>query len=156
MTTTIFRSDLSAVAGAIHMEVFGDPAPQGSKVAKGRTRTGRVILVESSQKVKPWRQAVAAAALDLDLPLLEGPVSLSVVFRFLRPKNHFGAKGLRPSAPIYMAKRPDLDKLCRSTCDGLQGALLREDSQVTAISASKRFCIGWEKPGALITVVALA
>lgn len=153
--TMTFPSE-QQVAGAIHLEVFGDPAPQGSKVARGRTSTGRVILMESSKKVKPWRQAVAAAAIDLDLPLLEGPVSVSLSFRFLRPKGHFGAKGLRPSAPTHMATRPDLDKLCRSTFDGLTGSLLREDNQVAVLAATKRYCVGWEKPGALITVMLLA
>ena len=134
------------------LEVFGEPAPQGSKRPVGRDRQGRTVLVESSRKVRPWRLAVSTAALDLGQPLIEAPVELQIVFRFLRPKGHFGRRGLLPSAPRVMAKRPDLDKLCRSTLDGLQGALLREDSQVCRLACEKRYCLPEEKPGATIVV----
>ena len=134
------------------LEVFGEPAPQGSKRPVGCDRQGRTVLVESSRKVKPWRLAVSTAAIELQQPLIEAPVELQIVFRFLRPKGHFGRRGLLPSAPLFMAKRPDLDKLERSTLDGLQGALLREDSQVCRLIGEKRYCEADEKPGATITI----
>lgn len=140
----------------ITFNVLGIPAPQGSKRPLGMSKTGRVLMIESSAKVKPWRMAVSAAAADLDLPLIAGPVAISLDFRFLRPRGHYTTKGaLRASAPLTMAKRPDLDKLVRSTFDGLQNALLREDSQVVQLNAAKRFCYSEEKPGALISVVTL-
>lgn len=143
------------MANPITFDVIGLPAPQGSKKPVGRTRTGRTNLVESSAKVRPWRQDVAAAAMATAEPLITGPVALTVTFRFHRPKGHYGARGLRPSAPVHMQTRPDLDKLLRSTCDALTGPLLREDSQVCQITAHKRFCVGDERPGALITVIPL-
>jgi crossover junction endodeoxyribonuclease RusA len=117
-------------------------------------------MVESSKRVKPWRSDVMAAAVAAyDGPLVEGAVSVSVVFLFARPKGHFGAKGLRPSAPAHLTSQGagDLDKLCRSTLDGLSasagGTLLRDDSQVVSLNASKRYCVGEERPGALISVI---
>ncbi len=120
-------------------------------------------MVESSKKVKPWRSDVVVAALAAyDGPLVEGAVSVSVVFLFPRPKGHYGKKGLRPSAPQHLTSHAagDLDKLCRSTLDGLSagagGTLLRDDSQVVSLAASKRYCVGEERPGAIVTVMLLS
>ena len=45
--------------------VRGDPAPQGSKKFVGMAG-GRGLMVESSKRVKPWRQDVVAAAREAD------------------------------------------------------------------------------------------
>ena len=54
--------------------VAGFPAPQGSKNAY--RRGNKVVLVESSKKVKPWRAAVAQAATIAYLRTepIDGPV----------------------------------------------------------------------------------
>ena len=46
-----------------------------------------------------------------------------------------------------MVQRPDLDKLIRSTLDGLTGAVFVDDSQVVAVHASKRRAEAWEITG---------
>jgi crossover junction endodeoxyribonuclease RusA len=142
----------------IDIRVYGLPAAQGSK-----RHLGRGVMVESSKRVKPWRSDVVAAALAAyDGPLIEGAVSVSVVFLFARPKGHFGKRGLLPSAPLHLTSQGagDLDKLCRSTLDGLSaaagGSLLRDDSQVVTLTANKRYCVGEERPGALICVMPCA
>ena len=48
----------------IEFVVHGMPAPQGSKKFVGLSKSGRGLLVESSKKVKPWRQDVVAAAIE--------------------------------------------------------------------------------------------
>ena len=53
--------------------VPGVPAPQGSKLAVTRGR--KVVLIEMSKRVKPWRQAVATVA-SLHPPLPAGPLPL--------------------------------------------------------------------------------
>jgi len=82
---------------------------------------------------------------------------LSVVFRFQRPKSHFNKSGLRSSAPPHCmsASNGDLDKLLRSTNDALTGTLFDDDRQVVSIDATKRYCIGNEPQGAIITLTAL-
>lgn len=129
------------------------PAPQGSK-----RHVGHGVLIESSPQVKPWRQAVSAAALDARRQtglqsLLDGPCTLSVVFRFPRPKGHYGKSGLRPSAPLWKATKPDLDKCLRSTADALSQVLIRDDSQIVALSAAKRWVAEDETPGCTITLI---
>ena len=124
------------------------PAPHGSKrhVGKGR-------MVESSARVKPWREAVRSEAIATGLAISAEPIYLHLLFRFRRPQGHRNAKGeLKPSAPQTPTTRPDLDKLCRSTLDGLTGALFHDDSQVAFLVASKEYALANELEGCQIEI----
>ena len=128
-----------------------EPAPQGSKRHVGNGR-----MVEASAKVKPWRFAVSQAALDTGEPITDRPVMVQITFMFNRPKSHYNSKGqLKPTAPLYKQTKPDLDKLCRSTLDGLTNVLLKDDSQVVNLICCKIYAEEGELPGALITINAL-
>lgn len=139
----------------VHIAVSGiDPAPQGSKRHVGHGR-----MVEASKRCKPWRHAVAASAQqqmrDQKRELLTGACSVSVVFRFKRPKSHFTTNGqLKAAAPKHcVVKRNDIDKCCRSTLDGLvDGGLLADDSLVIELVAWKGFCAAGEQPGVLMRI----
>ncbi len=121
--------------------VFGTPAPQGSK-----RHVGNGVMVESSAKVKPWREAVKHAALDV-IDSVMGPaavdaVLVDVTFTLQRPKGHYRTGRnlalLRDAAPAYPAGKPDLDKLLRSTLDALGDAgVWRDDAQVVAVTTRK-------------------
>ena len=139
----------------IHIAVNDiEPAPQGSKRHVGGGR-----LIEASKRVKPWRQAVAASAQqqmkDQECELLTGACCVSVIFRFRRPKAHFTTNGqLKAAAPEhYVVKKNDIDKVCRSTLDALTDTVFTDDCLVVSLHAEKRYCIGSEPPGALITVI---
>ena len=119
---------------AITITVHGLPAPQGSK-----RHVGRGIMVESSKKVAPWRQDVKHAALAIvealpDWTVLDGPLAVSMVFTFDRPKGHYrtgrNAHLLREAAPTRPAGMPDLSKLARSTEDALTGVVWKDDARV--------------------------
>jgi crossover junction endodeoxyribonuclease RusA len=135
----------------IHIDVLGLPAPQGSK-----RHVGRGILVESSTKVGPWREAVVAAATNQGHAnrMLEGPVTVDVSFYFPRPKGHYRADGsLKESAPFTHSTKPDIDKVLRSTLDALvQAAVIADDSRVQAVEARKLYATSDRAPGALIFV----
>lgn len=139
----------------IHIAVNDlEPAPQGSKRHVGGGR-----LIEASKRVKPWRQAVAASARqqmrDQKCDLITRACSVSVEFRFKRPKSHFATNGqLKAAAPKHcIVKRNDIDKCCRSTLDALSETVFADDCLVVRLEADKRYCFGSEPPGALITVV---
>lgn len=125
--------------------VAGVPAPQGSKNAY--RRGGRVVLVESSKKVKPWRAAVAQAATIAYLRTepIDGPVAVEIDFHLPRPKS-------LPKRVIWMVKKPDLDKLVRSTLDALSGIAYIDDNRVTRIVADKHYAASPEDAGATITI----
>lgn len=105
--------------------VHGIPGPQGSKTYKGhRTNkaTGKSVpvLAESSKKVKPWREAVEAAArarllLIPDWVTLDGPLVAEM---------HFTLPALKrmPKDRVAHTVYPDLSKLLRSTEDALTTA----------------------------------
>ena len=132
------------------IRVFGHPAPQGSK-----RHVGNGVLIESSARVKPWRQDVRAAALEADAHF-DGPVSLTVGFLLRRPASHYrtgrNAHRLRDAAPPYPGKKPDIDKLLRSTLDGLgESGIWRDDAQVVRVRAEKLYA-DHEPVGAHITI----
>ena len=131
--------------------VPGRPAPQGSKSAKGRTRTGRVILVESSKSLKPWRETVRMHAIARHgvNPIDSGPVAMRIEFVMPRPQRT--PKTITPPA----VKRPDGDKLERAIFDALTGVMYRDDSQIVSCLWSKRIAEVDEQPGVAIRVDAL-
>ena len=141
--------EASPAARGVTFRVEGmTPAPQGSK-----RHVGNGVMLESCKRVKPWRLLVAEAAVRAGVPLLRGPVSMSVVFLFARPMGHFRRDGsLKPSAPIHHAVKPDGSKLIRSTEDALSKLLFEDDSRIVAGTWHKRYCVEGERPGAVITV----
>lgn len=120
--------------------VYGVAQPAGSKTP-GRTKDGRLFVRDSAKKGAPWRRQVAQAAGEAmnGSGVLDGPLFLSVVFEVLRPKGHYGARGLRPSAPAYPAVRPDVTKLLRAVEDACTGVVWRDDAQVIEQHAMKRY-----------------
>ena len=128
------------------------PAPQGSKRHVGNGR-----MIESSKQVKPWRYLVQQAAIATQHPTITGPVSLSCVFLFPRPKSHYTSKGvIKPSAPTFHSVKPDGSKCLRSTEDALvDSGLLQDDARIAISSFTKRYTTPSEHPGAIITIIPL-
>ena len=152
--------------------VHGRPAPQGSKRYAGHRRnaaSGRIsaVLVEQSKRVKPWRALVTAATRDtigdtrtLPFPPLDGPLEaeivFTIVFTVLKP----------PSAPKRKQTWPitrhsgDVDKLIRSTFDGIADAgAVVDDSRIIRVTATKAFPgehpEALDYPGAIIRLYTL-
>lgn len=123
----------------IAFTVQGRAAPQGSKRALGRG-----VMVESSKRVKPWREDVRmVAGLAMTGDPWGGPIALEVAFDFRRPASHFLTDGITLSSigrrALYPGRRGDGDKLLRAVMDALTGIVFHDDDQVTAIYATK----GW-------------
>lgn len=118
---------LPGIETRVVIVAYGRPAPQGSK-----RHVGNGVMVESSKAVRPWREAVKAAALDSradGLPaaglLLDGPLAVRMVFTLPKPT----------SAPkrqrTWPCRIPDLSKLCRATEDALTDVgVWRDDARV--------------------------
>lgn len=111
--------------------VYGMPGPQGSKSYVGQSKSGRGLMIESSRKVKPWRQDVKAAARDWiqahggQWAPMDGPILARMVFTLPKPAS---APKRRRSWPC---RKPDLSKLLRSTEDALTDAgLIRDDARI--------------------------
>lgn len=130
--------------------VPGAAAPQGSKRAFKLRGSGRVVLVESSAKVKPYRATVALSARQAwNRPPTGKAVYVRVAFTFVRPKSHRTGKGaIRSGAPDFPGK-PDIDKLCRAVLDALTGVVYVDDAQVVWLEATKHYA---ETPGTVIEI----
>ena len=142
----------------ITIRVVGIPGPQGSK-----TMTKYGAMMESSKKVKPWRNNVEKAALETyDSGAINFPVKVDIEFMFPRPISHYRtgqfAHLLKDSAPRHCISRinGDIDKVARCTLDGLSvsagGSVLEDDSLVVELNTKKRYVNKNELPGAYIAI----
>jgi hypothetical protein len=109
------------------IEVSGEPAPKGSRTV-GRRKNGTIYTRPANPKEKGWQAAVKAACADLKP--LDGPYDVEVKFRFQSPQK-----------PKYKyPSRTDIDKLCRSTLDGIvAGGIITDDRHITRLTAQKEY-----------------
>lgn len=115
----------------VEFVVCGTPGAQGSKRHVGGGR-----MVESSASVQPWRDAVRSEAQKLlgDRPPLAGPLAVTLVFTVRKPAS--APKRVR----AWPTKKPDIDKITRSTLDALtQAGAWQDDSQVVDLYVRKRY-----------------
>lgn len=128
----------------VEFTVLGEPQPQGSKTIVQR-KGKRPVVREDNPLTAPWRTTIAAAAQKAmdGGELLAGPLRLRAVFVFARPKGHFGTgrnEGrLKPSAPLFVRTRPDVDKLLRAVGDAITGFVCRDDAQFVEVRAEKHY-----------------
>jgi Holliday junction resolvase RusA-like endonuclease len=125
--------------------VPGVPKPQGSKTA--RVHNGKAVMFEAVKGAKEWRGVVvehAWAAIQEQgwtVPEKETPVTLSLIFQFVRPAS---SKRDQPTV------KPDCDKLVRNIGDSLTASgAIKDDSQITTIHATKVY---GDQPGCSIEV----
>lgn len=142
----------SDISTNVSFRVYGVPAPQGSKTAF--VRGGRAVVVDGSsttgrQKLSSWRAEVAREAQnEANTEPFQGPVSVTIRFYMPRPKS-------APKSRLYPDRKPDVDKLVRSTLDALSGVIYRDDAQIVRLNAVKLYADVEDPPGANITVAAI-
>lgn len=149
------RADVLAAVPDVEFVVYGIPAPQGSKSFKG-LRAGKALMVESSKKVKPWRAAVKAAAVEVtgSLPgweVLDGPLVAAMVFTLPKPVS---APKRRRTWPM---RYPDVSKLLRATEDAMSGVVWADDARVVEYRRLAKVYPGegrdaLDAPGAVVRV----
>lgn len=141
----------------LRFTVVGTPAPQGSK-----RHVGNGVMVESSAKVKPWREAVKTAAIEAmdadEWPIRQGdPTWVDVTFLFARPQSHYRtgrhAHLLRDNAPAQHINRPDIEKLTRSTYDAFtEAGIWDDDCRAYRSDNTKAWAGPGQRAGAVITI----
>ena len=132
----------------ISFTVSGDPIAQPRH--KISTRGGFAkAYIPKDHPIHAYKEAIqlaARVAMAGQAPV-EGPVLVTVLFRFGRPKSH--TKAAR--ADCNHKQKPDLDNLCKAVFDALNGICWADDSQVCQIRASK----AWRTEGQTIAVIDL-
>lgn len=126
----------------VSFRVFGLPQTQGS--ARAFVHNGRAHITSTNKNLGDWRRLIADCA-QPHAHLFDGPVDVTLLFYLPRPKS-LGKKVALP------AKRPDVDKLERAAFDALTGIMWGDDSQVTDVTARKRYASEENPPGVHITI----
>jgi len=143
---------MEGAKNTIEIEVIGAPVPQGSLV--GNPRFGG-LRYSNDALLKEWRSKVIIALADAAPEDWDqnAPLYVTAYFKFIRPKSHYGVKGLRPSAPEHKATKPDLDKLVRGIGDSIeQAGIARNDSQIIRWTVSKMWAGEQGPPGVRILI----
>ena len=145
----------------VRFSVPGIPVPKGSfRVLPFKKKTGQLgVKFIPFPRLIEWQAAIRFEASRLYAPNLPwtGPVNIRISFRFPRPKSHFismepGVVGLKGDCPMFVTRRPDLDKLIRSVLDAITGVLIKDDSQVVSLQAVKKYANINGRPGVTVSV----
>lgn len=130
----------------------------GIPVAKGRARVstrGGVVRSFTPQKTVAFESRVALAAEQAmaGMDPLEGPVALRLTIELpiaqswsLKKKNGAINGSVKPTS------RPDIDNYIKAIADGGNGIVWKDDSQITDLSAVKRYGM---QPGVTAEVTSL-
>jgi Holliday junction resolvase RusA-like endonuclease len=136
-------------------EFYAEGDPKGQPRPRAFAFHGKARMYDPAT-AEGWKASVAAAARNHGLHGVQTKCAVTVrmAFYFRRPKGHFGAKGLKPSAPLEHTQKPDVDNLQKAVLDALtQVGAWEDDSQVVAITASKGWSLGaMLPPGCSITI----
>ena len=138
--------------------VPGHPISKGSMRAFKLPNGAVISTASNASSLKPWEatiRSIAAKEISGFLPP-ENAIRIELSFYLQRPKGHFKKSGeVSEKAPRFPAKKPDVDKLCRSVLDALTGIAYHDDAQVTKLEAVKLFAVG-TGPGVHVTVEELS
>jgi Holliday junction resolvase RusA-like endonuclease len=149
--------EMSTLAFTITGEPKGQPRPRAFARKMGSVHVARFY---DSDVADEWKRAVQIVVLDASIvhkwPLTLGPVAISMCFSLPRPKSHFGAKGLKASAPVHHSGKPDADNLAKLVMDQItkSGRVWRDDSQVVSLSVGKLWASGNESGCSVLIALA--
>lgn len=125
----------------LDVHVFGLPVPQARPRAF-KTPTGQIRLYDPAD-CKDWKRTVLAQVLERKPAApVDGPLRMDLVFDLPRPKS-------APKRVQHPTSRPDLDNLLKAIKDALRGVVYRDDSQIVALTATKKY---GQAPGVSIRV----
>ena len=121
----------------------------GDPVGKQRPRMVNGHMY-TPQRTKDYQSKVAWAWKQAGGSKLEGPVLMRIVWHYPIPKRTNKAnRAAMLKAEIMPTTRPDLDNVCKSIMDGLNGVAYDDDSQIVSLTAIKRYA---EDPGVFVEV----
>ena len=139
---------MSTLTFQVTGEPKGQPRPRAFARKMGSIHVARFY---DSDVADVWKRAVQIALLEMATQtrweLTLGPVAVELRFAMPRPKSHFGAKGLKPSAPVHHVGKPDADNTCKLILDQItrSGCVWRDDSQVVSLTVHKFWAVANEQ-----------
>jgi Holliday junction resolvase RusA-like endonuclease len=141
--------EMSTLAFTVYGDPKGQPRPRAFARKIGAIHVARFY---DSDVADTWKRQVMlaimqAAEVGNGWHFTSEAVSVSMNFAMPRPKSHSGAKGLKPSAPVAHAGKPDVDNLAKLILDQItrSGNVWRDDSQVVSLTVHKFWAVGAEQ-----------
>jgi Holliday junction resolvase RusA-like endonuclease len=119
----------------VAFQVLGEPSPQaGMRPVPIRDKAGNVRgtrqVTTGGVNLASWRSEVSAAskaAAEAQGGMLDGPLKLTVIFRFQMPTSR--PRWAKEQGFLIRVASPDLDKLVRAAGDAMKvGGLIRDDA----------------------------
>jgi len=139
---------MSTLAFRVAGEPKGQPRPRAFARKMGAIHVARFYDSDVADTWK-WlvKVAIIEAAIRQKWAFTESPVAVELRFAMPRPKSHFGAKGLKPSAPMHHSGKPDADNLAKLVMDQITKSekVWRDDSQVASLIVHKFYAAGNEQ-----------
>ena len=142
----------------ITFTILGDPKAQQRHRTYTRGRGGKLLPFALQVDPSKTDKADVLAQIVQHRPESpwSGPVQLVVEWVFARPKSHFRtgkhAGELRPDAPIFCDKRPDIDNLEKMLLDAMNGVFFLDDGQIAGVVATKTYSELPERPRTEVTL----
>lgn len=120
----------------IHFEIPGHPTALKRARIGRRGAFARMFDPKENREAKDTLAVFAVRAMNGRAPL-EGPLTLTATFYFVRPKSKTRK---RPPDPFpYPSGKPDTDNLIKLISDGMNGIVYRDDAQIVTVLAGKRW-----------------
>lgn len=124
--------------------------PKGQPRPKAFSR-GKHAGVYDPGTANEWKASIAEAFKEYHGLSYNQPLRVLIELFIPRPKNHFGVKGVKPTAPRWHTGKPDLDNAAKAILDAMTDfQFWKDDSVVFALEICKEWTDG--KPGAYVKV----
>lgn len=125
----------------IAVVIYTEPIPQPRQRHSVNRRSGFVRnYTPAKHPVNAMKKRIRdAVASVIDAPWL-GPVAITVIFQFPRPKNRIWKT--KPMPEYRHVCKPDIDNLAKAVMDALTGVLFADDGQIFSAILEKNVSPG--------------
>ena len=105
-----------------------------------RVRHGRNVYAVHTKEMKEAKKIVEEQK-PVGPAVAGKAIRVHASLHFKRPKSHFKKSGdLKPNAPKFILKRPDIDNCLKFILDSLQPAVIVDDKLVVEAKVVKYWC----------------
>lgn len=127
----------------IEFTIYGKPVPKGRPRF---ARRGKYIQTYTPKTSLDYEEKVRQGYLSISNEMFqECALKLVLEAYFEVPPSLSKKKKEKLLETKYHMKRPDLDNIIKSVCDGLNGTAYKDDNQIVALEAIKCYTSGEER-----------
>ncbi len=139
---------MTPITFTVHAIPVAQPRPRavGIRNREKVVVATRIITAEGKHPINGFKKTVVQSCqLAFRQPPLGGPLGISLVFIFPRPKSKIWKTKPMPREWVCNSKN-DFDNLAKGLCDALKGILWRDDGQISDARQRRLVAAGDEAP----------